>query len=68
MRMLFTLSIFMSLSFLLTRAAEWIGDAASTTGVSFPYNGENFPTINPRAAGTWEEPNYKHYPRDDNAQ
>jgi len=50
------------------QGAEWIGDAASTTGVSFPYNGENFPAINPKAAGTWEESNYKQYPRDGNEQ
>ena len=50
------------------QGAEWVGVAAATTGVSFPYNGENFPKLNPETAGTWGEANYKQYPRDGNEQ
>ena len=50
------------------QGAEWVGAAAATTGVSFPYNGENFPKLNPETAGTWGEANYKQYPRDGNEQ
>jgi len=50
------------------QGAEWVGAAAATTGVSFPYNGENFPKLNPGTVGTWGETNYKQYPRDGNEQ
>jgi endoglucanase len=50
------------------QGAEWVGAAAATTGVSFPYNGENFPKISPETVGSWGEANYKQYPRDGNEQ
>ncbi|WP_461453676.1 glycoside hydrolase family 5 protein [Mucilaginibacter sp.] len=50
------------------QGAEWIGDQVATTGVSFPYNGENFPKLNPRAKNTWGETNYYQYQRDGNQQ
>jgi endoglucanase len=50
------------------QGAEWIGDQVSTTGVSFPYNGENFPKLNPRAKNTWGETNYYQYQHDGNQQ
>jgi len=50
------------------QGAEWIGDQVATTGVSFPYNGENFPKLNPRAKNTWGETNYYQYQRDGNVQ
>ena len=31
------------------QGASWIGDQAATTGVPFPYNGENFPGMNAKA-------------------
>jgi len=50
------------------QGAEWIGDQVATTGVSFPYNGENFPKLNPRAKNTWGETNYYQYQHDGNQQ
>jgi endoglucanase len=50
------------------QGAEWVGDQTATTGVSFPYNGENFPKLNPKAKNTWGETNYYQYPRDGNVQ
>lgn len=50
------------------QGAEWGGAATATTGVSFPYNGENFPKINPLTVGTWGEANYKQYPQNGNVQ
>jgi endoglucanase len=50
------------------QGAEWVGDQVSTTGVKFPYNGENFPKLNTRAVGTPGESNYKTYPKDGNGQ
>ena len=50
------------------QGAEWVGDASATTGVTFPYNGENFPKVNPATVGTWGEGNYKQYPHDGNQQ
>jgi len=50
------------------QGAEWVGDQVSTTGVPFPYNGENFPALNPKAKNTWGETNYHQYQRDGNEQ
>jgi endoglucanase len=50
------------------QGAAWAGDQESTTGVTFPYNGENFPIINPKAKNTDGEKNYKEYPIDGNEQ
>lgn len=50
------------------QGAEWIGAASATTGVSFPYNGEKFPEINPVTVGTWGEANYQKYTSDGNIQ
>jgi endoglucanase len=48
------------------QGADWVGDQEATTGVSFPYNAENFPPINPKAKNTAGEANYKEYPVDGN--
>jgi endoglucanase len=40
----------------------------ATTGVSFPYNAENFPALNPKAKGTSGEINHELYKRDGNEQ
>lgn len=50
------------------QGAEWIGDQESTTGVPFPYNGENFPKLNPKAKNTPGESNYNAYRIDGNEQ
>ncbi len=50
------------------QGASWVGDQAATTGVSFPYNAENFPALNPKAKNTSGESNYHIYPRDGNEQ
>lgn len=50
------------------QGAEWVGDQVATIGVPFPYNGENFPKINPKAKNTSGEKNYKEYPIDGNEQ
>jgi endoglucanase len=48
------------------QGADWVGDQVATTGVPFPYNEENFPSLNPRAKNTWGETNYYQYRRDGN--
>ncbi len=50
------------------QGAAWVGDQTATTGVTFPYNEENFPTLNPKAQGTWGETNYYQYRNDGNEQ
>ncbi len=50
------------------QGAEWVGNQAATIGVAFPYNEENFPTLNPKAKHTWGETNYYQYRRDGNEQ
>jgi endoglucanase len=50
------------------QGATWVGDQVSTTGVTFPYNAESFPTINPKAKGTWGETNFYQYRTDGNEQ
>ncbi|MEO3408208.1 cellulase family glycosylhydrolase [Mucilaginibacter sp. CAU 1740] len=50
------------------QGAAWVGDQVATTGVSFPYNAENFPILNPKAKNTPGESNYRMYPRDGNEQ
>ncbi|OKS88259.1 glycoside hydrolase family 5 protein [Mucilaginibacter polytrichastri] len=50
------------------QGAAWVGDQVSTTGVPFPYDGEKFPQLNPKAKGTWGEINYAQYQRDGNEQ
>jgi endoglucanase len=50
------------------QGAGWVGDQVATTGVSFPYNAENFPTLSPKAKGTDGEINYNQYKRDGNEQ
>lgn len=50
------------------QGADWVGDQVATTGVPFPYNEENFPSLNPRAKNTWGETNYYQYRRDGNEQ
>jgi len=50
------------------QGAAWVGDQVSTTGVPFPYNGENFPSLNPKAKNTWGETNYYQYKNDGNEQ
>lgn len=48
------------------QGAAWVGDQESTTGVEFPYNGEHYPKLNPKAKNTPGESNYKEYPIDGN--
>ncbi|SDQ01792.1 endoglucanase [Mucilaginibacter sp. OK268] len=48
------------------QGAAWVGDQVATTGVSFPYNAENFPALNPKAKGTDGELNYNKYNKDGN--
>jgi endoglucanase len=50
------------------QGAAWVGDQVSTTGVTFPYNAETFPTINPKVKGTWGETNFYQYRTDGNEQ
>jgi endoglucanase len=50
------------------QGASWVGDQVSTIGVPFPYNGEYFPALNPKAKNTWGETNYHQYARDGNEQ
>jgi endoglucanase len=50
------------------QGAGWVGDQVATTGVSFPYNAENFPALNQKAKNTPGESNYRMYPRDGNEQ
>lgn len=46
------------------QGAAWVGDQVATTGVSFPYNEEKFPPMNPKVKGTWGETNYYKYKND----
>lgn len=48
------------------QGAEWVGDQMATTGVTFPYNVEKFPAMNPKAKGTPGEANYNKYHLDGN--
>jgi len=48
------------------QGAAWVGDQEATTGVEFPYNGEHYPKLNPKAKNTPGESNYKEYPVDGN--
>ncbi|WP_184550533.1 glycoside hydrolase family 5 protein [Mucilaginibacter sp. FT3.2] len=50
------------------QGASWVGDQVATTGVSFPYNAENFPALNAKAKGTPGESNHEMYKRDGNEQ
>jgi endoglucanase len=50
------------------QGASWVGDQVATTGVSFPYNEENFPALNPKTRNTWGETNYYKYRTDGNEQ
>jgi endoglucanase len=50
------------------QGAEWVGDQVATTGVPFPYNAENFPTLNAKAKNTWGETNYNQYRLDGTEQ
>ncbi|MDN5283914.1 MAG: hypothetical protein JWR38_188 [Mucilaginibacter sp.] len=50
------------------QGAEWVGDQVATTGVSFPYNAEIFPALNPKTKGTSGESNYNLYKVDGNEQ
>jgi endoglucanase len=50
------------------QGAAWVGNQVTTTGVTFPYNAETFPTINPKAKGTWGETNFYQYKLDGNEQ
>lgn len=50
------------------QGAAWVGDQVATTGVPFPYNADNFPTLNPKTKGTWGETNYYQYKTDGNEQ
>ncbi|NCD67974.1 glycoside hydrolase family 5 protein [Mucilaginibacter agri] len=50
------------------QGAVWVGDQVATTGVAFPYDGEKFPQLNPKAKGTWGETNYNQYRHDGNEQ
>lgn len=50
------------------QGAQWVGDQVATTGVSFPYNAENFPALNAKTKGTWGETNYYQYRTDGNEQ
>nr|WP_255670498.1 glycoside hydrolase family 5 protein [Mucilaginibacter sp. UR6-11] len=50
------------------QGAAWVGDQVATTGVTFPYNAESFPIINPKAKGTWGETNFYQYRTDGNEQ
>ncbi|QEM05685.1 hypothetical protein DIU31_020005 [Mucilaginibacter rubeus] len=43
--------------FFIYQGASKVGDQVSTTGVSFPYNAENFPALNPKAKNTSGESN-----------
>lgn len=38
--------------FFIHRDTSRVGDQVATTGVSFPYNAENFPALNPKAKST----------------
>jgi endoglucanase len=35
------------------QGASWVGNPVATTGIPYPYNAANMPTINPLAVGTW---------------
>jgi endoglucanase len=48
------------------QGADWVGNQMATTGITFPYNVENFPQLNPKAKGTWGEANYDKYHLDGN--
>ncbi|RYU86229.1 hypothetical protein EWM62_18660 [Mucilaginibacter terrigena] len=50
------------------QGADWVGDQVATTGVPFPYNVKTYPSINPKAIGTWGENNYYQYKNDGNEQ
>jgi len=50
------------------QGAEWVGDQAATTGIPFPYNGDNFPQLNLKAKNTAGESNYNKYQLDGNEQ
>jgi len=43
------------------QGADWVGDQMATIGVPFPYNAENFPSLNLKAKGTPGEANYHQY-------
>ncbi|MEM9997648.1 MAG: cellulase family glycosylhydrolase [Bacteroidota bacterium] len=44
------------------QGAEWLGPAAATTGVPFPYNPDTMPPLAPEAVGTAAEALYTAYP------
>jgi endoglucanase len=48
------------------QGAEWVGNQVATTGVTFPYNAENFPALNQKAKATPGESHYQLYPKDGN--
>jgi endoglucanase len=50
------------------QGALWVGDQVATTGVTFPYIAEKFPSLNPKTKGTWGETNYYQYKTDGNEQ
>lgn len=50
------------------QGAAWLGSSYATTGVPFPYNEENFPSLNPSAKNTWVETKYYEYRNDGNEQ
>ncbi|MFS2190279.1 hypothetical protein ACCC92_26625 [Mucilaginibacter sp. Mucisp84] len=54
--------------FFIHQGASRLGDQVSATGVSFPYNAENFPALNPKAKNTRGQSNYRTYLRDGNEQ
>jgi endoglucanase len=48
------------------QGADWVGDQVATTGVPFPYNAKTYPSISPKAIGTWGQTNYDQYKTDGN--
>ena len=48
------------------QGVAWIGDQVATTGVPFPYDPNNFPSLNSKARGTAGEDHYNLYPKDGN--
>jgi endoglucanase len=44
------------------QGASWAGDAASTTGLPYPYRSEAMPIIDTKAAVTWAKGAFQQYP------
>lgn len=48
------------------QGASWAGEAASTTGIPYPYRSKDMPKIDVKAASTWAMGAFNEYPKEGN--